>query len=94
MALVDADSRVGKTGLVFYDTLFDENASSHIALGASIVSAVPWAEGLAPEERHARGLNHSAIHTDFMIGSTELEVDGVDAQGEAVPILRHGDWQL
>jgi len=94
VALVDADSRVGRTGLVFYDTLFDENASSHIALGSSIVSAVPWAEGLTPEERHARGLNHSAIHTDFMIGSPELEVDGVDAQGEAVPILRHGDWQL
>ena len=94
VALVDADSRVGRTGLVFYDTLFDENASSHIALGAAIVSALPWASGLSPEERNARGLNHSAVHTDFMIGSTELEVDGVDAHGEAVPILRQGDWQL
>ena len=94
VALVDADSRVGKTGLVFYETLFDENASSHIALGASIISAVPWAEGLSPEERSERGLNHSSIHTDFMIGSKELEVDGVDERGEAVPILRHGDWQL
>jgi aminopeptidase len=94
VALVDADSRVGKTGLVFYETLFDENASSHIALGSSIVNSVPWAEGLSPEERSARGLNHSSIHTDFMIGSKELEVDGVDAHGEAVPILRHGDWQL
>ncbi len=94
VALVDADSRVGKTGLVFYETLFDENASSHIALGSSIVNSVAWAEGLSPEERSARGLNHSSIHTDFMIGSRELEVDGVDAHGEAVPILRHGDWQL
>ena len=94
VALVDSDSRVGKTGLVFYDTLFDENASSHIALGASIVNAVSWAADVSPEERSVRGVNHSSIHTDFMIGSPELEVDGVDAHGEAVPILRHGDWQL
>jgi len=94
VALVDGHSRVGQTGLVFYDTLFDENASSHIALGASIVQAVPWAAELEPEERAARGVNHSSIHTDFMIGSNELEIDGVDASGTAVPILRAGDWLL
>jgi aminopeptidase len=94
VALVDGHSRVGQTGLVFYDTLFDENASSHIALGASIVQAIPGAAEQTADERHARGVNHSSIHTDFMIGSPELEVDGVDAHGEAVPILRHGDWQL
>ena len=94
VALVDADSRVGKTGLVFYDTLFDENASSHIALGASIIDAVAWARDLSPEERSDRGVNHSSIHTDFMIGSTELEIDGVTANGDVVPLLRNGDWQL
>jgi aminopeptidase len=94
VALVDGHSAVGNTGLVFYDTLFDENASSHIALGASIVQALPWAAELSPDERHARGANHSSIHTDFMIGSNELEVDGVTAGGEAVPILRGGDWLL
>ena len=94
VALVDGHSAVGQTGLVFYDTLFDENASSHIALGASIVQAVPWAGELAAEERHERGVNHSSIHTDFMIGSNELEVDGVTKDGEAVPLLRNGDWQL
>jgi len=94
VALVDRDSAVGKTGVVFYDTLFDENASSHIALGASIVQAVPWAGELTPEERRERGVNHSSIHTDFMIGSDELEVDGVSASGEAVPLLRGGVWQL
>jgi aminopeptidase len=94
VALVDGHSRVGKTGLVFYDTLFDENASSHIALGASIVQAVPGASEQSADERHARGVNHSSIHTDFMIGSNELEIDGVTADGEAVPIMRHGDWLL
>jgi aminopeptidase len=94
VALVDGHSAVGTTGLVFYDTLFDENAASHIALGAAIVQALPWAHDLPPEERVERGVNHSSIHTDFMIGSNELEVDGVTADGEAVPILRNGDWQL
>jgi aminopeptidase len=94
VALVDGHSRVGQTGLVFYDTLFDENASSHIALGAAIVQAVPGASEEPPETRHARGVNHSSIHTDFMIGSNELEVDGVTADAESVPILRDGDWLL
>jgi aminopeptidase len=94
VALVDGHSAVGNTGLVFYDTLFDENASSHIALGASILQALPWAAELSPDERHARGVNHSSIHTDFMIGSNELEIDGVTAAGEAVPILRGGNWLL
>ena len=94
VALVDGHSAVGETGLVFYDTLFDENASSHIALGAAIVQAVDWALDLDPDGRHERGVNHSTIHTDFMIGSNELEVDGVTAGGESVPILRGGDWQL
>ena len=94
VALVDGDSRVGRTGIVFYDTLFDENASSHIALGASILQAVPWAAELSAEERAERGVNQSSVHTDFMIGSPELEVDGVTAGGEAIPLLRDGVWQL
>jgi aminopeptidase len=94
VALVDGHSAVGETGLVFYDTLFDENAASHIALGAPILQAVPWAGKLDPDERVARGVNHSSIHTDFMIGSNELEVDGVTGSGEAVPLLRNGDWLL
>ncbi len=94
VALVDGHSAVGQTGLVFYDTLFDENAASHIALGASILQAVPWAANLTPEARHERGVNHSSIHTDFMIGSNDLEVDGITESNETVPLLRNGDWQL
>jgi len=94
VALVDATSRVGTTGLIFFDTLFDENASSHIALGAAITQAVEGAHDLSPEERHERGVNHSSIHTDFMIGGGDVDVDGVTADGDAVPILRRGDWVL
>ena len=94
VALVDADSRVGRTGLVFYDTLFDENAASHIALGIAIVQAVEGASGLSPEDRHERGVNHSSIHTDFMIGSRELEIAGVTLEGDEVPVLRAGEWVL
>jgi aminopeptidase len=94
VALVDGHSRVGKTGLVFYDTLFDENAASHIALGAAIVQCIEGAAELSPEERHERGVNHSSIHTDFMIGSNELVISGVTKDGEEVPILRNGDWVL
>jgi aminopeptidase len=94
VALVDGSSRVGRTGLVFYDTLFDENAASHIALGSAILQAVEGAEALSPDDRHARGVNHSSIHTDFMIGSREVTVHGVTAAGEEVPILRDGDWAL
>jgi len=94
VALVDADSRVGRTGLTFYETLFDENAASHIALGMAIVKAVDGAGDLTPEQRHERGVNHSSIHTDFMIGSKELAVNGVTKDGEEVPILSDGDWVL
>ena len=94
IALVDASSRVGATGLVFYDTLFDENAASHIALGSAILQCVGELAELAPEARHARGINVSSIHTDFMIGSPEVAVSGVAKDSSEVAILRHGDWVL
>ncbi len=94
VALVDRSSKVGQTGLVFYDTLFDENASSHIALGAAINQAVPRASRLSADERHEQGINHSSLHTDFMIGSPAVDVWGVSAAGTETPILAGGDWVL
>jgi aminopeptidase len=94
VALVDGASRVGKTGIVFYDTLFDENAASHIALGMAILQGIDGSSSLSPEERQARGVNHSSVHTDFMVGSNELDISGMDAHGDETPILRKGDWVL
>jgi aminopeptidase len=94
VALVDGGSRVGQTGLTFFDTLFDENASCHIAYGDAIVAAVRGAEGLSPEERGSRGINHSAIHTDFMIGGPEIDVDGIRRDGSEIEILRNDEWRL
>ncbi|MGZ4380896.1 MAG: aminopeptidase [Gaiellaceae bacterium] len=94
VALVDGTSRVGQTDLVFFDTLFDENATCHIAYGAAIVQNVEGAEGWSSEERLARGVNHATIHTDFMIGGPEVDVDGLDADGTVTPLLRGDVWQL
>jgi len=94
VALVDGESRVGQTGITFFDTLFDENAACHIAYGAGIAFGVDGLEGLGPDEIRERGVNVSAIHTDFMIGGPEVAVDGVTKDGGAVPILREDEWQL
>ncbi|MCW2967210.1 MAG: aminopeptidase [Solirubrobacteraceae bacterium] len=86
VALVDAEGRIGPLNTVFYDTLLDENAASHIALGSAYTFAV--------EGDDVQRANHSAIHVDFMIGSPEMEVDGTTTGGETVPVLRGGAWQV
>jgi aminopeptidase len=87
LALVDGSSEVGKLGLTFFNTLFDENATCHIAFGSGFAFAV--------EERdRADGLNVSAIHTDFMVGGAEVEIDGVEKDGARIPILRNDQFQV
>jgi len=87
VALVDGTSRIGQTGLTFFDTLFDENATCHIAYGSAYAEAV---EGDLEE-----GVNISTVHTDFMVGGPEVDVDAVLADGTTVvPLLRNDIWQL
>jgi aminopeptidase len=87
VALVDGEGRIGPLGTVFLDTLLDENAATHLALGNGYGHAV---EDAADRAR----VNPSGVHIDFMIGSPELAVDGVTRDGETVPVLREGAWQL
>jgi aminopeptidase len=86
VALVDRESRIGQLGRVFSDTLLDENAASHIALGSGFVTAV--------EDAERDAVNHSDIHIDFMIGSNEVQVTGRTRSGDEVPLLRDGTWQI
>ena len=86
LALVDRQGRIGPLGTVFYNTLLDENAASHIAFGSGFPFVV--------DESVGAKVNASGTHIDFMIGSPELEVDGVAADGSRTPLLRQGDWQI
>jgi aminopeptidase len=86
LALVDREGRIGPLGTVFYDTLLDENAASHIALGNA------YAFSAGEEDRHR--LNRSGIHIDFMVGSPELEVTGITLDGERVLVMKEGAWQF
>ncbi len=86
VALVDDAGRIGPLDTVFFDTLLDENAASHVALGAAYTFTA------GPEDQDK--VNVSSIHIDFMIGSSDQEVDGLSSGGEAVPVLRGGSWQI
>jgi len=86
VALVDASSRIGQTGRIYYNTLLDENAAAHIAFGSGF--------GGTRTETPPRGLNRSTIHLDVMIGGPDLEATGFNARGRRIPLIREGTWQL
>lgn len=92
VALVPASSPIARSGRLFYNTLFDENAASHIALGEAYRFTLEGADELSNAEFAARGGNSSLIHVDFMIGSAEMDVDGVRDDGATEPVMRRGEW--
>ena len=91
-ALVPDDSPISRGGVLFYNTLFDENAACHLALGMGFEDTIQNYEKYTLEECRAMGVNDSMIHEDFMIGSPELNIDAILRDGRVVPIFRHGLW--
>ena len=92
VALVPHSSPIAHSGLTYFNTLFDENAASHIALGQAYSSCVRDGENLTPEQLAAKGANDSLIHVDWMIGSDKLDIDGITASGAVEPLMRSGEW--
>ena len=92
VALVPHSSPISQSGLLFYNTLFDENAASHIALGQCYSKCFVNGAQLTPQQIAAQGGNQSLIHIDWMIGSAETDIDGILADGSKVPVFRKGEW--
>ena len=92
IALVPASSPIRATGLLFYNTLFDENAACHMAFGAGYPCGVKGGEEMTPEQLLAAGVNDSLIHEDIMIGTPDMNVDGILTDGGTAPIFRNGEW--
>jgi aminopeptidase len=92
LALVPHGSPISQSGRLFYNTLFDENAASHVALGSAYRFTMKDGEAMTPEAFEAAGGNRSAVHVDFMIGSGELDIDGVLGNGQVEPLMRRGEW--
>jgi len=92
VSLVPHSSPISASGLLFMNTLFDENAACHIALGQAYSNCVKNGDSLTPEQLSAKGANSSLIHVDWMIGSNHIDVDGISAEGKAEPVMRAGEW--
>ena len=93
-ALVPYDSPINNTGLLFYNTLFDENAACHLALGRGFTNLYPNFEKYTEDEIHGFGINKSLSHVDFMIGSKDLCITGITEDGKEVQIFRDGNWAI
>lgn len=92
VAIVPDNSPISNTGVLFYNTLFDENASCHFALGEAYGENLQNSQELSSKQREERGMNSSMIHVDFMVGGPELEIIGVKKDGTEVPLLQKGNW--
>lgn len=91
-ALVPYDSPINNSGILFYNTLFDENCCCHLALGRGFNNTLKGFENMTNEECKKAGINDSAIHVDFMIGSEDLQIDGITEDGKTVAIFKNGNW--
>jgi aminopeptidase len=92
IALVPVDSPISNLNTLFYNTLFDENASCHLALGMAYPTCLKGGKDMSKEQLEENGANDSITHVDFMIGSKELDIDGIQADGTVVPIFEQGNW--
>ncbi|MBT6152926.1 MAG: aminopeptidase, partial [Chloroflexi bacterium] len=92
IALVPHSSPISKSGKLFYNTLYDENASCHLALGSAYRQIIKGGKDMTDEEFEAAGGNISKKHVDFMVGSDEVDVDGLTASGDSEPVMRSGEW--
>ena len=91
-ALVPYDSPIRNSGLTFYNTLFDENAACHLALGEGFTNTIRGYENYTKEQLHAKGINESMIHEDFMIGTEDLNITAHTRDGKTVSIFKNGNW--
>ena len=91
-ALIPYDSPINNTGILFFNTLYDENASCHLALGRGFFDCVQDFANRSQEEMRALGVNDSMLHVDFMVGAPDLDITGTTADGREVPVFRHGAW--
>lgn len=91
-ALVPFDSPINNSGILFYNTLFDENCCCHLALGRGFNNTIRGFENMTNDECKQAGINDSAIHVDFMIGTDDLEINGIDENGNIVPVFKNGNW--
>lgn len=94
VALVPHKTAISLSGLTFFNTLFDENASNHLAIGQAYAFNIEKGTEMTSEELDAAGLNRSTTHVDFMIGSDKMDIDGITADGKTVPIFRGGEWAI
>ena len=92
VALIPVDSPINNSGILFYETLFDENASCHLALGHGFNECLKGFESLTQEQLKEKGINDSMIHVDFMIGTKDMNIVGVTKDGTRVEIFRNGNW--
>ncbi|WP_026574295.1 aminopeptidase [Bacillus sp. UNC438CL73TsuS30] len=92
VALVPFNSPISQSNILFFNTLFDENASNHLAIGSAYAFCIEGGKKMSADELKANGLNQSITHVDFMIGSAEMDIDGITADGKSEPVFRGGNW--